>query len=88
MPLVISFRNLTEHRLRVFELQMTCCAADARPVSFPIEFPGPVPEFREMGWYQVTGTIDFLDERGGKITVIKVTDMAPTTKPKPGGRAI
>ena len=76
------------NRLRVFELQMTCCAADARPVSFPIEFSGPVPEFREMGWYQVTGTIDFLDERGGKITVIKVTDMAPTTKPKPGGRAI
>ena len=47
-----------------------------------------MPEFREMGLYQVTGAIDFLDERGGTITVIKVTDMAPTTKPKPGGRAI
>lgn len=76
------------NRLRVFELQMTCCAADARPVSFPIEFSGPIPDHRDMGWYTVTGTVDFIDERGGKITVIKVTDLAPTTKPSPNRQAL
>ncbi len=72
-------------RLRVFELQMTCCAADARPVSFPIEFSGPHPDYRESGWYRVTGTVDFTEERSGQITVLKVTEMKPTTKPKENG---
>lgn len=72
-------------RLRVFELQMTCCAADARPVSFPIEFTDAKPDYRESGWYQVTGTIDFQMERSGQVTVLKVSAMKPTTKPKGNG---
>ena len=64
---------------------MTCCAADSRPVSFPIEFSGPHPDYRESGWYHVTGTVDFTEERSGQITVLKVTDMKPTTKPRESG---
>ena len=76
-------------RLRVFELQMTCCAADARPVSFAIEFPEKTPDYRESGWYQVTGTIDFAEERSGRVTVLKVSEMKPTTKPRQnGGQAL
>jgi hypothetical protein len=71
--------------LRVFELQMTCCAADARPVSFPIEFDGPKPDYRESGWYKVTGTVSFKDEARGTITTLHVTDMTPTTKPRQNG---
>ena len=81
-------KDVKANRLRVFELQMTCCAADSRPVSFPIEFEGPLPDYREMGWYKVTGKVDFLDERGGKVTVIRVTEMTPTTRPKTSGPAI
>ncbi len=77
--------NGSGKRLRVFDLQVTCCAADARPVSFPIEFAESVPEYREMGWYKIVGNIDFEDERNGKITVLKVKSMEPTTRPKGTG---
>jgi hypothetical protein len=71
--------------LRVFELQMTCCAADARPVSFPIAFDGPKPDYRESGWYKVTGTVSFKEEARGTITTLHVTEMTPTTKPRQNG---
>lgn len=76
------------NRLRIFELQVTCCSADARPISFPVEFEGTPPDFREMGWYKIRGSADFEDERGGKVTVIKVKEMIPTTKPTGGGNSL
>jgi hypothetical protein len=68
-------------RLRLFDLQMTCCAGDARPVSFPIVFEGDLPDYREMGWHKITGTIAFEEERGGMTSVVKVSTIAPTTRP-------
>lgn len=70
-------------RLRVFRLYVECCAADARPVSVSIEFATGIPDFTEMGWYKVTGKLDFLDNKGVKQplvreTVIEVTDEPPT----------
>jgi hypothetical protein len=72
-------------RLRVFGLQVTCCAGDARPVSFPIEFTGALPEYREMGWYRVVGTYDFEEDRQGKVSVIRVNKIEPRPRPRYGG---
>lgn len=76
------------NRMRIFELQMVCCSADSRPVAFPVEFADKAPEFREMGWYRIVGKVSFEDHRGGKMTVIKATDMQPTTKPQGSAPAI
>lgn len=76
------------NRIRVFELQMVCCSADSRPVAFPVEFADKVPEFREMGWYRITGKVSFEDHRGGKMTVIKATDLQPSAMPKGKAPAI
>jgi uncharacterized repeat protein (TIGR03943 family) len=70
-----------DRRLRLFRMFITCCVADARPMAIPIEFTGPLPEFREMGWYRVVGTVEVRDEGGKKTTVLKaqewVADKAP-----------
>jgi hypothetical protein len=72
-------------RLRLYELQMTCCAADSRPVSFPIEFESAIPEYRESGWYRVIAKIEFSTERTGKCTLLKVIEMKPSVKPRQDG---
>ena len=69
-------------RLRIFTLQVTCCAADARPYSIPVEFTGTPPEHRDMGWYKITGTIDYVDERGVRTALLRATDMQPSLRPK------
>lgn len=67
---------------RVFVLQMTCCAADARPYSIPVEFSQPLPALQEMGWFKIKGTIDYADERGVSVAVLKGTEAQPSLRPK------
>lgn len=69
-------------RLRVFVLQVTCCAADARPYSIPVEFEGGLPEHQEMGWYKIKGTVEYAEERGVRTAVIKAKGMEPSLRPK------
>ncbi len=54
-----SKNNDLGNRMRVFQLFMECCAADARPLSIPVEFADGVPDFKEMRWYRLRGTLDF-----------------------------
>ena len=70
-------------RWRVFVLQMTCCAADARPVSLPVVFQPPVPAgLQEMGWFKLTGQIDYVEERGIPVAVLRATSAQPSLRPK------
>ena len=69
-------------RWRVFVLQMQCCAADARPYSLPVEFAGGGPALQEMGWYKLTGTLDYMEEKGVTTAVLKATAAEPTLRPK------
>jgi len=69
-------------RMRLFRLMMTCCAADARPISIPVEFTGPTPEWREMAWYTVTGTVEYRDVDGNPTTVFKATALTPSKPPR------
>jgi hypothetical protein len=69
-------------RWRVFVLQMTCCAADARPYSLPVQFEGPVPPLQEMGWFRITGKIDYVEERGVSVALLRAVAAQPTIRPK------
>lgn len=69
-------------RYRVFVLQVSCCAADARPYSVPVELTGPPVDVQEMGWYRITGKIDYVEERGVTIAVLRADSMQPTVRPR------
>ena len=69
-------------RWRIFVLQMQCCAADARPYSLPVEFEGAGPALQEMGWYKLTGNIDYMEEKGVTTAVLKATGSEATLRPK------
>jgi hypothetical protein len=69
------------NRLRMYDLEMTCCAADARPFSFPLQFKESPGDYVERGWYKITGTIAFEEERGGNVSMVNVEKMELTTRP-------
>jgi len=69
-------------KMRLFRLMMTCCAADARPISIPVEFTAAPPEWREMGWYKVTGSIEYREINGSQTTVFKAGSVTPSKPPR------
>lgn len=70
-----------KNRLRLFILMVSCCAADAQPVSIAVEFPGKPPEHKEMQWVKVSGTMVYNVENGQKQAVLKAAKMEPTKEP-------
>lgn len=68
-------------RLRVFTLMITCCAADAQPVSIPVEFTGSPPGFDEMSWVKVSGIMQYPKEDGRVVPLLRMKSMAPTEEP-------
>lgn len=72
----------TGERLRVFRLYIECCAADARPLSVPVEFADGVPGFKEMGWYRIVGTMRYRKEKGVTVPVLEATVLEETEEPR------
>ncbi len=70
-----------KNRLRLFILMVSCCAADAQPVSIAIDFPGTPPEHKEMQWVKVSGTMLYPMENGQKQAVLKAAKMEATKEP-------
>lgn len=76
-------------RVRVFTLMVTCCRADAQPVSIPLEFSDVAPivndqetaDFKEMSWIKVSGKMRYPTEDGRTQAIIDVEKMEPTTEP-------
>ena len=73
--------NPEGNRLRVFRLFVQCCAADARPMSVPIRFEGKAPDIKEMGWYQIHGTVDFEEINGQRIALIRADQLDQVPEP-------
>jgi len=69
------------HRLRIFRMLVQCCAADARPYSIPVDFGKTAPEYKEMTWVKIIGTMDYLQEGGQTVPVLKATSVEETTAP-------
>ena len=67
--------------LRVVTMQVTCCAADARPYSIPVVFENGAPDYVEMGWYDIAGKLEFTRERGMKMAMLKAKSLQATVRP-------
>jgi uncharacterized membrane protein YcgQ (UPF0703/DUF1980 family) len=74
--------NPNGSRLRVFRLFVECCAADARPLSIPVEFGKAPPEYQEMGWVRVIGKMSYVEEDGITVPVLNVERMEETDPPE------
>ncbi|MEM1443385.1 MAG: hypothetical protein AAGF67_13645 [Verrucomicrobiota bacterium] len=79
-----TLHNPNGTRLKAFRLFIECCAADARPLSIPIDFGGAPPEYTEMGWYRIFGELRYLDEDGDLFPVIDVGSIEATSEPTDG----
>ncbi len=76
--------NPNKTRLRAFRLFIECCAADARPLSIPIEFGKALPKYKEMGWYKISGKLHFSRENDEIVPVLKIDKIVETIEPVDG----
>ncbi|MCB1065485.1 MAG: DUF1980 domain-containing protein [Verrucomicrobiae bacterium] len=76
-----TLNNPNGTRLKLFRLFVECCAADARPLSIPIDFGKAPPPFEELGWVKVIGKIHYAEEDGNIVPLIQVESMEPTAEP-------
>ena len=73
--------NAEGNRIRIFRLLVQCCAADARPYSVPVDFGKKAPEYKDMTWVKVTGTMSYQKEGDQTVPVLNATKIEETTAP-------
>ena len=60
------------------------CAADARPLSVPVDFGKAPPEYTEMGWYKLYGKLHYAKENDEIIPMIRIERIEATSEPTDG----
>jgi len=79
-----TLNNPNGHRLKAFRLFIECCAADARPLSIPIDFGQGPPEYIEMGWYKLYGKLHYVEEDGELLPILQMERFEETSEPPEG----
>jgi hypothetical protein len=79
-----TLNNPDKTRLKAFRLFIECCAADARPLSIPVDFGQAPPAYTEMGWYRLYGKIHYAQENGDIIPLIRIERIEETSEPTDG----
>ena len=79
---VIHPRDLTANYLLLTRFVITCCAADAYPVSLPVKFVGDRKTYPQDSWLQVQGKMMTETLKGKRQLVIVATELKPISAPK------
>ena len=79
-----TLNNPNKSRLKAFRLFIECCAADARPLSIPVDFGKAPPKYVEMGWYKLYGKLHYATEDGAIVPLINIERIESTTEPTDG----
>lgn len=79
-----TLHNPGRTRLKAFRLFIECCAADARPLSIPVDFGKAPPEYTEMGWYKLYGKLHYANENDEIIPLLRVERIEATSEPGDG----
>jgi len=77
-------KNPEGKRMRLYQLFMNCCAADATVLGLPIEFEGSLPDLAPHSWVQLNATVAYALEDGRPTAYLKVRALAPTKDPAQG----
>ncbi|MEM9081393.1 MAG: TIGR03943 family protein [Verrucomicrobiota bacterium] len=76
--------NENGDRLRIYRTVMTCCAADALVLGFPIIFNEIAPVIEERAWVRIEGTMAYEDSSDGPLPVFKVESFEIIPPPENG----
>jgi hypothetical protein len=68
-------------RFKAVRMFMTCCAADARPVSTLVE-ASVLPDLPEMTWVKIVGKATFPLENGKRVGVLQATSVQQAKPPE------
>lgn len=79
-----TLNNPNNTRLKAFRLFIECCAADARPLSIPVDFSKTPPPYTEMGWYRLYGKLHYAREDGEILPIIEIERIEETVEPTDG----
>ena len=79
-----TLNNPNKTRLKAFRLFIECCAADARPLSIPVDFGKAPPKYTEMGWYKLYGKLHYAKENDELIPLIRIERIEETAEPTDG----
>ena len=74
--------NPGHNRLRLYQLLMTCCAADAAVLGMSIEFEGPPPDLPPRTWVRVTGTVAYETREDYPVVYLKVNTIEEAPEPR------
>lgn len=72
-------------RLRLYRTLMTCCAADAMVIGFPVEFAQEPLIFEERSWVRVSGTFHYEMLADGAYPLLKVERIQAIPAPREAG---
>ncbi|NNE92952.1 MAG: hypothetical protein HKN23_15010 [Verrucomicrobiales bacterium] len=75
-----TYANPDGNRLRAFRLMIECCAADARPLSIPVQFEGSPPAYEDLGWYKLVGDLHYARESDEWTAILKVRKFEETAE--------
>ena len=75
-------KDLPANHLMLSRFVITCCAADAYPVSIPVKFTGERQSYPQDSWLQVKGKAIVETFAGSRRLVIEATELTPISAPK------
>jgi uncharacterized repeat protein (TIGR03943 family) len=79
---VVYPKNLPANYLLLSRFVITCCAADAYPVSLTVKFTGDRQNYPQDSWLQVNGKAIVETLSGNRQLVIEATELKPIPIPK------
>jgi uncharacterized repeat protein (TIGR03943 family) len=75
-------KDLPANYLMLSRFVITCCAADAYPVSLPVKFTGTRQNYPQDSWLQVKGNAIVETFSGSRQFVIEASEINPIPAPK------
>lgn len=78
---VVYPQDLSSNYLLVTRFVITCCAADAYPVSLPVKLPGNRTAYKPDTWIQVKGKMITETLKGKRQLVIDASEVEKVTEP-------
>ena len=75
-------KDLPANHLMLSRFIITCCAADAYPVSIPVKFTGTRASYPQDSWLQVKGQAIVETFAGSRQLVIDASEIKPIPVPK------
>ncbi|WP_373541170.1 TIGR03943 family protein [Chamaesiphon sp.] len=75
-------KNLPDNYFMLSRFIITCCAADAYPVSLPIKFTGTRQTYPQDSWLQIKGKAIVETFAGSRQLVIEASEVKPIPVPK------